>query len=360
MGVIDVDKLLSPVSADAPCGQNLEYDPEYMELDTMARGTPEQQVGNTIIPAEEPDWKAVRQRCTELLGRTKDLRVVLYLTLTLMKTAGLPGLRDGLALLRGVLQKYWDGVYPRLDPDDDNDPLERVNIIAQLSPAGDAGFNDPMRFKQRLREVPLVESPRLGRYSYRDIAVATGAMAPADPNAPKLEVSVIEAAFDDTPLEQLEGLAKAADEALENVKGIDKLLMEKAGPSRAPDLKDFEAALTEVKGHLQRHLLKRGSKEAMPGAAGGNERKSGGGQSAGGAPLTGDIRSGGDVIKALDKICDYYANYEPASPIPLLLRRAQRLVGKSFLDIIKDLSPEAISTIDKISGMDSTAAPPEQ
>jgi len=42
----------------------------------------------------------------------------------------------------------------------------------------------------------------------------------------------------------------------------------------------------------------------------------------------------------------------------VLLRRAQRLVGESFLDIIKDMSPEAISTVDKISGVDSTAAPP--
>lgn len=45
-------------------------------------------------------------------------------------------------------------------------------------------------------------------------------------------------------------------------------------------------------------------------------------------------------------------------PDPVLLRRAQRLVGESFLDIIKDMSPEAISTVDKISGVDSTAAPP--
>src|SRR5438067_10237081 len=117
MSVIDVEKLLAPVSADAPCGASLEYDQEYLGLDTMARGTPEQQVGTTIIPAEEPDWRAVKDRCTDLLKRTKDLRVGMYLTLTLMKTAGLGGLRDGLVLLRGMLDRYWDSVYPKLDPE---------------------------------------------------------------------------------------------------------------------------------------------------------------------------------------------------------------------------------------------------
>ena len=48
----------------------------------------------------------------------------------LLKLRGLPGLRDGLAVLRGLIDQYWDQLYPRLDPDDNNDPLERMNILA--------------------------------------------------------------------------------------------------------------------------------------------------------------------------------------------------------------------------------------
>ena len=47
---------LQAVSADAPCGPNLEYDQEFLALEQAARGKEEQQYGDTVIPAEEPDW----------------------------------------------------------------------------------------------------------------------------------------------------------------------------------------------------------------------------------------------------------------------------------------------------------------
>jgi type VI secretion system protein ImpA len=72
---------------------------------------------------------------------------------------------------------------------------------------------------------------------------------------------------------------------------------------------------------------------------------------------TGEIRSPADVKRLIDQMCEFYARTEPSSPIPLLLRRAQRLVGKNFLEILTDLSPSAIEGVKVISGEDPT--PPE-
>ena len=55
---IDVEKLLTEVSPDQPAGEDLEYDPQFGELERSAQGKAEQQFGDTIIPAEDPDWKA--------------------------------------------------------------------------------------------------------------------------------------------------------------------------------------------------------------------------------------------------------------------------------------------------------------
>ena len=46
----------------------------------------------------------------------------------------------------------------------------------------------------------------------------------------------------------------------------------------------------------------------------------------GGAPpvAADEVRSRDDVIRLIDKICDYYRDYEPSSPVPLLLKRAKR------------------------------------
>jgi type VI secretion system protein ImpA len=55
----------------------------------------------------------------------------------------------------------------------------------------------------------------------------------------------------------------------------------------------------------------------------------------------------------LDDICIYYSKHEPSSPVPLLLRRAHRLVGADFLDLLKDLAPSGLSEIQVISGSES-------
>ena len=50
------------------------------------------------------------------------------------------------------------------------------------------------------------------------------------------------------------------------------------------------------------------------------------------SPISGDIRSREDVIKVLNKICDFYAKAEPSSPVPLVLKRAARLVDMDCAD----------------------------
>src|SRR5437899_5254591 len=161
MSIIDVEKLLAPVDGASPVGTDLSYDPSFMEIEQLAAGKPEQQIGETIIPAEDPDWKELRSRCTDALGRSKDLRLAMHLLVTAVKMEGLTGLRDGLGLVRGLLEKYWEKFYPQLDPEDGNDPLLRMNIISTLT--------DPTNFRRRLREAPLTMSQMLGKFGLKDI-----------------------------------------------------------------------------------------------------------------------------------------------------------------------------------------------
>src|SRR5581483_4725438 len=130
MSVIDLNAILTPVAPDDPCGADLEYDPAFAALDRDAQGKAEQQIGSTVVPASDPDWKAMQKQSLELLARTKDLRVGAHLTKALLHTSGWPGFAQGLAVLRGFVEHYWEGVHPRLDPTDDNDPTMRVNILA--------------------------------------------------------------------------------------------------------------------------------------------------------------------------------------------------------------------------------------
>jgi len=72
----------------------------------------------------------------------------------------------------------------------------------------------------------------------------------------------------------------------------------------------------------------------------------------GGQAISGEIRSREDVLRTIDKICEYYERYEPSSPLPMLLKRAKRLATKSFLDILEDLTPEGLSQARMIGGVE--------
>ena len=127
--MIAVEELLKPISEESPCGEDLSDDASLQELETLARGKQETQ----FSAAEPPDWKQLRSRSLVLLGRSKDLRIAMTLAVATIELDGLPGFRDSLALVKGLLETYWATVYPQLDPADDNDPLQRMNIVASLA-----------------------------------------------------------------------------------------------------------------------------------------------------------------------------------------------------------------------------------
>lgn len=104
--MIDVAGLLKPVSADAPCGEDLEYDDGFTELQLISQYKPEQQMGDAIIPAEEPSWKDVEKKATSLFERTKDLRVAVHLIKALLHTGGFVGAAAGFE----VLERWWRSV----------------------------------------------------------------------------------------------------------------------------------------------------------------------------------------------------------------------------------------------------------
>ena len=63
------------------------------------------------------------------------------------------------------------------------------------------------------------------------------------------------------------------------------------------------------------------------------------------------IRSREDAIRELERVCVWLERHEPANPAPLLIRRAQRLLQMGFIDILRDLAPEGMSSIEKIAGL---------
>jgi type VI secretion system protein ImpA len=327
MSILDSEKLLQEIAPDVPSGDDLEYDPAFVEMTQAAQGKAEQRMGDSVVPGEEPKWGVVKDKAIELLGRSKDLRAAVFLAQALLKVDGFPGMGEG---------------HPQLDPDDDNDPTFRVNTLSMLFDA-DTTLRD-------VREIPLVSSRTLGRFSLRDIDIAAGkAPAPADAAQPPAEMSVIDAAFTECELETLQATVDGVGQSIEQVGAIESVLTEKVGAAQSASFDALVKALKGVQDALNQQLARRGV--AVEGSG---EEEAGTAQGAA-APIGGAVNSRQDAILVLDKVCDYFRQNEPSSPVPLLLERAKALVSKSFVEIIQDIAPDGISQVDNIRG-----APPEE
>lgn len=340
---MDAEELLKEISADAPCGDDLEYDPDFGELERVAQGKAEQSMGDEVVPGEEPDWSDVEKRAVDLFSRSKDLRIGIYLARARLHNSGLPGFSESLELLRTILERYWDTVHPQLDADDNNDPTLRVNTIASLC--------DAETVLKGLRNVPLVTSKAFGKFSYRDITIANGEASGEGPDS-----ATVDAAFMDCDADTLQAIKDAAKSAADHAAAIEQHVTEQVGAAHAPDLAGLRTPLNAIYKTLAAKSGQPdddGSPETAGDAANGGSAPAMGGPSRTGnrgPGMSGQISSRNDVIRALDMICQYYARHEPSSPVPLLLRRAQRLVTKSFLDIVRDLVPDGVHQAETIRG----------
>lgn len=329
--MIDIESLLAPTGEEPPCGPDLEYDAAFLALDQSARGKPEQQFGDTVIPAEEPVWGEVCGAAVEVLGRSKDLRAAVLLARAWVHTEGFAGLLPGLRLIHQLLERYWEGIHPRLDPDEDDDPTMRMNALAPLV--------DPEAMVRDLRSAFLVDSRQHGTVMVRDAEIALGKLPQRDEGEPvsqgKIETILSAVAAEDP------GIGGRIEETFVAAKALSALLADKVGPDRAPDFKPLLATLYAVQQVCPSMEEAGPAGEVTAGGAVGGEAR----------PISGDIRTRQDALVMIDKIVAYFERNEPTNPAPLLLKRAKRLMNMSFVDIIKDMVPDSMSQIETIAGL---------
>jgi type VI secretion system protein ImpA len=340
--MINVDELLKPIAGDKPCGEDFTYHPSFQNLETIARGKPETQ----FSAAEEPQWKDVRDAAMEVLGQSKHLTASVILTVSLVKIGGLEGLRDGLAVVRGLVENYWGALYPRLDPDDNNDPTERLNILNNIS---------GNEFATHLKQVELCNSPAMGRITLQQITAAKDkadqpATTAGSGGKSEPDLNQIQAAFRDSGPDAAKATLAFLNEVVGHVQGIENFLESTLGAGKGVNFESLDKLLFEMKHAVEPHATDGSTAEAASTGAATTATGASRPAAKGGPGMSGTIQSRADVIRALGLICDYYRTNEPSSPVPLILERAQRLVDMDFMAIVTDLTPDALSQLQVITG----------
>jgi len=334
---LDIEKLTAPVDEENPCGEGLDdlvFDPDYAELDRLAQGKPEKVMGDEVIAAEEPDWRAVREKSLALFERVRSLRVAVFLTKASCARDGIPGMVQGLAIVRGLLDRYWDQVEPLID---DGDATERLHTVAEI--ASEQGL------LRLIRQSELVSSPAIGTYTIRDYLIATDKLtAGKDEDAATL--TSINQALMDCELDDLQQMIVNIDDAVETAGAIETQFNQNVASQYLIDLDPFTKLFAEIRPALQEVLGRRGVVVEGAGTQETGEEPGAGAS----APASGEIRSREDVVRMLDRITEYYNRNEPSSPVPLLVQRAKRLVSADFMAIIKDIASDGAKQADRLLG----------
>lgn len=346
----DKDIYLQPISENNPAGENLEYDPEFTELETDIAGKEEHVMGEEVIEAEEADWKTIEKKCDNLIKRTRDLRIYIYTTTAWTANYGLEGLVNGLTIIKDLVNEYWDSFYPQLDPDDDNDPMERMNIYSWFSPAVGV-FDDQLKLPQKIRDIIICSSKVIGKVTIKDLLVIAGEYDLPD-EIEQPDAGLVASLFQDVGSEAILPQLEAITAANSLFKEIDTKITELVGAGNAPNTDVLQKLLSQAQRLLENRYTElkgediaeiEGDVEIIDGNSGSTTSSKSG--------LSGEIRNRKEVRQAINKIIRYFETNEPNSPIPFFMRRCDRLLDMDFYEIIAELAPDSYERITTIAGV---------
>ena len=323
---------LEPLPGEAT-GEDLEYDPSFLELSQAVAGKSETQFG----AAEPPAWPVARELAESLFGQTRDLRVAMLWGRAVINLEGLEGLAKALYLIHGLLENFWDALHPRPDPDD-GDTFARMSVLSGLDSIDDL-LGD-------VRQSQLIVDRRLGGLRMRDVEIALTRLTPR-PDDSGTTAGQITGMLGDMP-DLNERLKQAVEESLQGLKSLQSLMNDRFGTGSAVEVKNLRMMLTGMQSLLPDAVetadgMSEEGGEPSEGAGAPTRRGNGGGM--------GSIESRQDAVRAINLVCAYLERWEPTNPAQLLLRRAERLIDKNFLQLVRDLAPDAVNDVARILGI---------
>lgn len=324
---LDLEELLAPVSEEAPAGPDLAYDVERAEIEQAFETSVSVDTTGAEGAVVDVEWRRVIELIAAQAAKTKDIWLAVYLCRAAARSGRLDLLETGAGFLAGLLDRYWDTVHPQ---------LEEYGFQGRKGPCD--SLTRIGEFLGPLRRVPLLQHPRFGSFSGADFErFHTGAEAEDG-------YALFRTALQDTPDEDLHAVAARLDAIAAALRNVDAVLMARADGDTGTNFKPTYDLLALLKQSVLAFSTVQTEPEIEPAAAGEAEPRP-----ASNAPMVaGRVESREDVIRALDAVADYYRRKEPASPVPLVLRRARDWVNLDFLAVLEDIAPGGLDDAKRV------------
>lgn len=293
---------LQPLNASDPCGPSLEYDAEYAVLLSRMSPRGDAQYGQFVGTPEAPNWAEIERDCRRLLLRTRDINLFVWLCRARTRVAQAAGLAQSLAVLSEVLERWPDAVHPQLVVEGESDPAVRANALAALA--------DPDGLLGDVREI-VVAANAVRHLTVREIERAWSVPRLSDAPSPE---SVAQ------QLGQLRlaanGDADAPVNLLSRALRATRQIADWAVRQLGGDAPSLQALIDLLKPFDEIVAIHRAepvsSREGVP------------------HPSVSGLVPRDDVLQAIRSARQWFENHEPSSPVAVLLKQAERMVGQRF------------------------------
>ncbi|RYY77075.1 MAG: type VI secretion system protein TssA [Gammaproteobacteria bacterium] len=351
----DTNVLLIPISDDQPTGIDVRQDAsplsKYQSLKSAraaARAAERQAIHDGDSTAADEHWRKIISLAPDILtNQSKDLEVACWFTEALIRRNGFQGLRDGFELIKGLVENFWDGLYPM--PDEDGMET-RTAPLSGLNGEGAEGV-----LIAPIRKVPITEGYSPGPFSLWQYQQALEAQRSPDEDTrqnkmAKLGFSIddIERAVNESSVQFYVDLTDNLSTAINIYKELGTLLDERCGADSAPPTRNIISILEECRGAVS-HL----GKDKIPApeeseSATENEPDANAGVSQSAPQATakaapGVINSREAAFKQLLEIAKFFRKTEPHSPVSYVIEKAVKWGNMPLNELINELIPDSSS-----------------
>ena len=330
------DDVLTPIPGPNPSGENLKYNPVYEKIKEARRQDDDAPQGEWQRERKIADFVEVLKLAgVALATKSKDLQLAAWITEALVNREGFAGLHEGLKLIQGLLENFWDTLYPELEDGESElraSPLEwvgsRLDEVVRRTPLTKSGYGYFKHKESRAVGYEEQANESQSRTEARAAAIAEGKLAPED----------FDKDLEATPREFYVKAVSDLDANLEQLDELAPICEEKFGEFN-PSFSKLRTALEEVRHTAKSLLLKKSDGEAVvaPTAEASEPEpettqraaQSTSYETPAPRPVARKVTSAEpvdreDAVSRIIAVAAYLRREEPYSPVPFLLLRGLR------------------------------------
>lgn len=311
--------------------RGVEFDPRYSEIEfSLARFDSQTDPLSRLEEIPTINWNLIFENSEQLLAKCFDLRVALWRMRAQLHLEGICAFYANVIQIDGQYAMGGITLFPQADVDQPADSLHAAALGWLVTPQCLQDMRNSWVFADNRLTVNELLNLRNQDQKGRDLHFC---------EAVKI-VNQADALFASKGLPSLRDQLELGSQALERI--------EYYANAQA---RDYRLDCRSVRDYLRElSLFLDGLKQQGLSVMDEHEPQALPDDSSMFAPGNRPIRSRQEAILLLDQVLDYFQQYEPSHPAPILIRRSQKMIGMDFAAIVEELLPESLVLLTQISG----------